>query len=216
MSGVLSLAKILSQSPMLRRQKLLLVDLSSTFDSSQFIHIEGIEDDPAKMWKKLEDIHVHKQAGSHFNAYDHLFGIRKEESESLSTLTARVAQAMQQCKNLCPPDFKLETLDNELELMALIRALPEEYNHFTSSLLLLKDLDKAQVHAALRVEEENELHCTTSSHSAMAAKSRQPPPPSSQSSSSSSCIFCSGSHPTEKCFALDRARKTYLGGEAGQ
>jgi hypothetical protein len=115
---------------------------------------------------------------------------------------------MQTCKSLCPKDFTLETLDNELELMALIRALAEEYNHFTSSLLLLKDLKKEQVHAALRVEEENELHHAASSHSAMAAKFKQPPPPSSShSSSSTSCIFCSGSHPTEKCYALDRARR---------
>jgi hypothetical protein len=148
-------------------------------DDSQNGCVEGLEDNATLMWKKLEEVHVHKQASSHFNAHDDLFGIRKEESESLSALTAQLAQAMQTCKSLCPTDFTLETLDNELELMALIRALPEGYKHFTSSLLLLRDLEKEQVHAAMRVEEENELHHTASSHSAMATKSKQPPPPSS-------------------------------------
>jgi hypothetical protein len=57
-------------------------------DDSQTGHVEGLEDNAHLMWKKLEEVHVHKQAGSHFNAYDHRFGIRKEESESLSALTA--------------------------------------------------------------------------------------------------------------------------------
>jgi len=44
--------------------------------------------------------------------------------------------------------FTLDKLDNELGAMALIRALPEDYNSFVSSLLLKDDLDKAAVQIA--------------------------------------------------------------------
>ncbi|THH22521.1 hypothetical protein EUX98_g8173 [Antrodiella citrinella] len=34
--------------------------LALSLSSAQRIHIQGIEDDPAKIWKKLEDVHMEK------------------------------------------------------------------------------------------------------------------------------------------------------------
>ena len=35
----------------------------------QRVHIKDMEDDPVKMWIKLESVHVVKQAGARFNSY---------------------------------------------------------------------------------------------------------------------------------------------------
>ena len=57
-----------------------------TVDQQQRVHLSGIEDDPIQIWRKLEEVHMNKQAGTRFNAYDDLFSIRLAESESLSSL----------------------------------------------------------------------------------------------------------------------------------
>src|SRR5215510_7592069 len=48
----------------------------------QRVHIKDMEDDPVKMWTRLESVHVVKQAGARFNSYDNFFSIRKKEDES--------------------------------------------------------------------------------------------------------------------------------------
>jgi hypothetical protein len=45
----------------------------------QRVHIKGLEDNPIEMWKKLETVHIVKQAGARFNSYDNFFSIRKME-----------------------------------------------------------------------------------------------------------------------------------------
>jgi hypothetical protein len=34
------------------------------------VHFRGKEDDPVEMWKLLEEAHLSKKPGTHFNAYD--------------------------------------------------------------------------------------------------------------------------------------------------
>jgi hypothetical protein len=94
------------------------------------------------MWEALEAVHRQKKAGMRFEAYDELFSIRKLEEESLQSLIDCVESAKRSIKELRPPTFTLDMLDNELASMALIRSLPEEYSGFTSSLLLMDKLDK--------------------------------------------------------------------------
>jgi len=50
--------------------------------------------------------------------------------------------------------FTLDKLDDELASMTLIRALPNDYNSFISSLLLKDDLDKVAVQNVF-VHEDN-------------------------------------------------------------
>jgi hypothetical protein len=56
---------------------------------------------------------------------------------------------------LRPKDFTLEKLDEELQCMAIIRALPEDYKHLSASLLLMPSLDKETILQAFRSEELN-------------------------------------------------------------
>ena len=135
--------------------------IASTLEPGQRVHIQGLEDDPVKMWKALRRVHVQQQAGTRFNAYDALFNIRKESDESLQSLIARVTTAMQLCQNLRPSDgsYTLAKQDEELVIMTLIRALPG----FTSALLLQNNIDKAKVIEAFVTEESNHLHCSNQS-----------------------------------------------------
>ena len=96
--------------------------------------------DAPGMWKALEDECLSKHPGAHFNAFDDFFSIRKQEDESLTLLAVRVAESIHYVCNLRPKVYTLENMEEELECMALIRALPEEFNAFSSSLLMVDDL----------------------------------------------------------------------------
>jgi len=124
-------------------------------ENDQRVHFRGKEDDPIEMWKLLEAAHLSKRPGARFNAYDDLFSIRKEDSESLMDLGVRLEKAMQTIQNLRPAKFTIEQLDEELQCMALIRALPDEYRHLSSNLLLAEKLDKATILQAFRSDELN-------------------------------------------------------------
>jgi len=127
-------------------------------ENDQRVHFKSCEEDPVQMWKNLEKAHLHKRPGARFNAYDEFFSIRKEDDETLTNLAMRIEKSMQQIHNLRPSTFTLETLDDELQCMAMIRALPEEYSHFSSSLLLMEKLDKDLILQAFKAEELNRQH----------------------------------------------------------
>ncbi|KZT19015.1 hypothetical protein NEOLEDRAFT_1033846, partial [Neolentinus lepideus HHB14362 ss-1] len=105
-------------------------------EDGQKVHVKDVKNDPAKMWLKLKEVHVQQKPGMHFNTYDALLGLRKLEGESLASLMAQADKAMQDIRALHPRDFTIDSLNNDLTSMALIRALPSEYNNFISSLLL--------------------------------------------------------------------------------
>ena len=124
-------------------------------ENDQRVHFRGSEEDPIEIWGLLEKAHLSKKPGARFNAYDDLFSIQKESTESLVDLGVRIEKAMANIQNLRPNDFTIETLDKELQCMALIRALPEDYRYLSSSLLLLDNLDKHVIMQAFRSEELN-------------------------------------------------------------
>jgi gag-polypeptide of LTR copia-type/Integrase core domain/GAG-pre-integrase domain len=124
-------------------------------ENDQRVHFRGYEEDPVRMWALLEQAHVQKKPGARFNAYDDLFSIQKNDDETLVEMAVQIEQAVGNIKNLRPKDFTIDKLDDELQCMALIRALPEEYSHFSTSLLLLDSLDKDKILQAFRSEELN-------------------------------------------------------------
>ena len=71
--------------------------IASTLEAGQHVHVQGLEDDPVKMWEALHNVHVQKQAGTCFNAYDTLFNIRKEPDETLHSLIGGITTAMRLC-----------------------------------------------------------------------------------------------------------------------
>ena len=114
-------------------------------EDDQKHHLGGVFDDLKKMWELLESGNQSKKPGTWFNTYDDLFSIRKLENEGLKGLIAWVAEKVWAIKDVHPQGFMLDDLDNELHLMALISALPEEYSAFVSSLMLIDNLDWAMI-----------------------------------------------------------------------
>ena len=128
-------------------------------DNTQRVHFRGIKDDPVKMWGALKEVHMQKRPGTRFNAYDDLFSIRKrEEEEDLQSLINRVDYALHRIRDLRSTAFTLDKLDDKLGAMALIRALPEDYNLFVSSLLLKDNLNKAAVHTKITSTDVSIFH----------------------------------------------------------
>ncbi|MGH7240077.1 MAG: hypothetical protein ACREHG_08435, partial [Candidatus Saccharimonadales bacterium] len=164
------------------------------------MHVKELLDDPKKMWDKLEKVHVQKKPGSRFNAYDALFAIRKAEGESLADLMARVDKAMQEIKILCPSAFDMNTLDQELQCMTLIHALPDNYNNFVTSLILqaADSLKLEELQGAFLAEERQRQtrQVDNSSPTALAATQKGP------------CHFCGASgHIQTECFSDMKASK---------
>ena len=89
---------------------LIYLNLSAT----QKIHVTALLPKAVEMWKKLQDVHLVKQSGPRFLAYQNLFSIVKKDDETLSGLMTRVEDAMMQIQNLTLQGFKLETLYDEL------------------------------------------------------------------------------------------------------
>ena len=65
---------------------------------------------------------------------------------------------MSKMQNLHPTNFDLKQLDEELACMTMIRAQPENYANFVSSILLLGTLRKLALQDAFYVEETNCQH----------------------------------------------------------
>ena len=184
--------------------------IALTLELGQHVHIQGLEDDLVKMWEALCHVYVQQQAGTHFNAYDILFNIQKQPDETLQSLITQVTTAMQLCQNLCPSDgsYTLVKQDEELVITILIRALPAEFDSFTSALFLQNNIDKTKVIKAFVTEESNRLH--HSNQSAMLTN-RQIAPSTSTQTPSKWCNFCdSSTHNTDACFSLANAKKLDL------
>jgi hypothetical protein len=135
--------------------------ISMFIDSTNATYMKDIEDDPAKMWTKLEDIHNAKTPVMRFNALDTLYSIRKDDDESLCSLMTRAETAMNEYKSLVPANgsFMLQMMQEEIITMTLICALPAELNHIRSSLNIHAGLTLAVTQQAV-IAEDNQSQCT--------------------------------------------------------
>ncbi len=143
--------------------------MAAKIRQSSWIHLPGCGGQPEGAFcehcgQSSEDVdcpgllHLQKRPGLVSTAYDDLFSIRKLEDESLQSLMNRVDTAIHRIQDLRPKDFTLTNLDDELATMTLIRALPDEFSGFASSLLLLDKLEKATIQQAFVSEESQRRH----------------------------------------------------------
>jgi len=160
--------------------------------------------------------HIKRCPGTRFNAYNDFFSIRKNESKSLQTLTARIDDTMSKMQNLRPANFDLKQLDEELTCMAMIRALPEEYANFTSSILLLGTLSKSALQDAFYAEEMNCKHRVTESSNtntknALFTKAKTGTgnvTKTCKCNPSTACDFCEkAGHCVHECYTMIHAKK---------
>ncbi|KAF8142559.1 hypothetical protein K438DRAFT_1635273, partial [Mycena galopus ATCC 62051] len=127
----------------------------ASIEPAQRAHVRGMEENPVAMWNALETVHRQKKPGARFAAYNALFAIQKEPDETLTKLMGRVDDAVALIQELRPAKFTMDDLDGELASMAMVRALPEEYKAFRSSLYLLPQLDKGTITEAFLLEESD-------------------------------------------------------------
>lgn len=185
-------------------------EIMLALEADQRVHIRTVQDDPVAAWNALATLYVQQCPGARFVAYDEFFSIRKREDESLTSLTARIELAMLKIQELRSQQFTLTSLDDELVCMAMVRALPPEYSHFTSSLLLLSSLDKATIKSAFMAKDINRKPRAevsgASGDSALAAGGAR----TCGCSPNDPCTFCEKpGHCEHMCFARQRAKDAH-------
>jgi hypothetical protein len=118
-------------------------DILAHLSCSQQTHVKNKGSDAKGIWDALKLVHVQQVPSMRFSAYNELFSITKGADETLPAIASRVEDALARVKELCPAvvrlatgtrDYGIDNLNNELALMAMLRALPrEEYGDFTHS-----------------------------------------------------------------------------------
>jgi hypothetical protein len=200
-------------------------DLLAHISVTQRVHIEG-EDTAYAMWQALIKVHVLQVPGMRFNAYNDMFSIAKAPAEDLTSVAARVKQSLARVQELRPDTVKdssgasvaygIQHLDDELALMAMLRALPrDEYGDFVSSLMRTKDLSRKDVEAAFQVgqTERNALHGRlytpagdTALHMQDTRRGNCPAPSGTPTTPGKGCGFCEAlNHEEASCWAKERA-----------
>lgn len=168
-----------------------------------------------EMWGKLEQVYSKDNATSRFLAYDEFFSITKEEDESLTALVARVEDKLQKLRSARSDKLDIQTFESELAAMVLIRALPEEFNNFRSTLLHIDDsISLRSVKEAFLQEERvrapraHELAMKASASSKQQQQRGKKASGSNQNANQRPCTHptCKnkGSHSTFDCFTRAR------------
>lgn len=175
------------------RRDLAAGDIWGCVEREQQTHLEAIRDNPEAMWAKLESVHMQKRPGMCFNTYNALLSLSKGEDKSLTMLLTQASQLKSDMKALCPQDFNITKLNDELVLMALICALPAEYATLCQTLLLDYSLTLEKLQETF-IARENQPGVSSTI------------PILSQVASAVLCGFCSHSgHAEEQCFSKGNA-----------
>ena len=172
--------------------------------------------DSAKgMWDKLKSQYAEDSAAGRFLILDEFLSIAKQPDESLTALCARVEDALQKVKASCTAEMTLSAFQDEMAMMTLIRALPDEFSSFRSSLLLIPGSLELKTVKEAFLQEERNRQPRASEQLAMRAFS------SSSSSSNRprragryngpACTYpgCKSpsSHPLDRCYTRAQAMK---------
>ena len=97
--------------------------------------------DAKKMWEVLAERFQQQNATARFIILNDLLTVQKQPEDSLSTLIGKVDSALQALHVSQKADMKVSNLEEELAYSSLIRALPEEFASFWSSVLLVNGTD---------------------------------------------------------------------------
>jgi transposase InsO family protein len=181
-------------------------DIYAHLSPSQRALVRHYEEDPAAMWGKLLEIHGQQVPGMRFGAYNALFSIVQQPDESLQAVAGRASEALARVQELRLESFTIAMLDDELAIMAILRALPREhYSESVSALMRQKDLKRADVEAAFQVEQ---VECTAH-HGPLigSAALRTFGKPSPSRGDANECPFCSiEGHAQDGCYKYKSAR----------
>ncbi|KNZ77267.1 hypothetical protein J132_05977 [Termitomyces sp. J132] len=151
-------------------------------DEGNKIHVDTIHDDPAAMWSKLKEIHLKSASNAWFNSLTDVFNIHLCKDEELIDLCMHIQET-----------YTIETLDDELLVMAMLCALPhEDYGSFISSVLMLNNLNQDAIIEAFCMEQvqycaaKEEAQATAAAIATAAAQTIV-------------CYICDGPHKVHNC-----------------
>ncbi|KAF9263874.1 hypothetical protein L218DRAFT_808190, partial [Marasmius fiardii PR-910] len=131
-------------------------------------HVRNIQDDPQAIFDTLKSIHIQQKTRNRWNALNDLLSIQKLPDETLPSLSSHVNTALTCLQQLTPTTiarptamvtgssetpYTLQDLYNNLEAMALVCSLPEDYDNFISLLLILDHLTVKEIKSAFHNEE---------------------------------------------------------------
>lgn len=173
-------------------------------------------DNAKLMWTTLKDKFSQQNATSRFIILNDFLNIQKQPEESLSALIGRVDASLQALRASKPANFTLTKLEEELAYSSLIRALPEEFHSFRSSLLLVNGdaISYSKVKQAFLQEEQ--ARSSTAAEMAMkagsssSAQGKRMRAARSNKSSFTPCTYpgCKSKnrsgHSTEHCFTKQK------------
>jgi transposase InsO family protein len=195
-------------------------DILAHLSRSQQTHVKDKGSDAKGIWDALKLVHAQQVPGTRFSAYNELLSVTKGANETLPAVASRVEDTLARVKELRPAvvrlatgthDYRIDDLDNELALMAMLRALPhKEYGNFTLSLIHQKDLTRGDIEAAFKVEQTKcDTHrgplLSPSGDATLRANATGPP---RQNKPGVKCGFCTGEgHDEDVCFKKDCACK---------
>lgn len=173
-------------------------------------------DNAKLMWTTLKDKFSQQNATSRFIILNDFLNIQKQPEESLSALIGRVDTSLQALRASKPADFSLTKLEEELAYSSLIRALPEEFHSFRSSLLLVNGdaITYSKVKQAFLQEEQarssTAAEMTMKAGSSSSAQGKRTRGARSNKSSFTPCTYpgCKSQnksrHSTECCFTKQK------------
>ena len=127
-------------------------------------------DDALAIWDKLKEVFVKQNSTSRFTALDVLLRVQLQEGEGLVDLAARTTRLRNDLGSLLPANYKVETLMDDLEVNALLNALPSEtYPTLSQTLWLQSNLTCQDVLDKFTAHEQKVKGDAARSEIAMAA-----------------------------------------------
>ncbi|PAV16585.1 retrotransposon unclassified [Pyrrhoderma noxium] len=176
-------------------------------ENEQRIHFtaELSKEHPSAMWTALKNAYRQKKPAQCFNAYKKLFSMQKTDDESLTQFASHIKASLIDIQALRDSRFTLESLDDELASMALLKGLPtEKYSNLRTSLFMTTKLLMSDLVQALALEEAN----TNQSTSDLAQRAFVKPSSTKASKASKQCTFCGrNSHKLSQCFDMKNTSK---------
>ena len=114
------------------------------------VYIRDDGEDPVKIWATLKKIFIKPVSAPRFQAYQDLFSIRKDPSETPDGVINRVDEQVRIIQSLTPDKFTLDNLYDDLASMTIINSLPHDFNTVVNTLAVMDKFSKKDVIQSLR------------------------------------------------------------------
>ena len=164
--------------------------------------------DPVKIWDTLKATFINPTSAPRFQAYQDLFSIKKDPSETLDGVINRVDEQVRIIKSLTPDSFTLDDLYDDLASMTIINSLPHDFSTVVNTLAVMDKFKKTEVIQSLRNLESSTRNSSSSSVLAANTPSyshQKKPRPQPNTKPRPTCSFCQKlGHTEDKCFLKER------------